>query len=93
MRGAAATPERTQLKYAVEVQIPQSTPMLGLLEPLLERVVYEDLPSNLAALKARVEQLHAVRQAEEADAQGELPASCCDALQISGAQVRGAVRG
>lgn len=56
----AGTPqrERTQLKYAVEVQIPQSTPMLGLLEPLLERVVYEDLPSNMLALKARVEQLY-----------------------------------
>ena len=49
---------RTQLKYAVEVQIPQSTPMLGLLEPLLEKVVFEDLPQNLAALKARMEQLH-----------------------------------
>ena len=57
--------ERTQLKYAVEVQIPRSTPMLGLLEPLLERVVFQDLPQNLAALKARVELLCSQRQQAE----------------------------
>jgi len=55
----------THLKYAVEVQIPRGTPMLGLLEPLLERVVFEDVPHNLAALKRRVEDAQQ-RRADEA---------------------------
>ncbi|KAK9813756.1 hypothetical protein WJX73_007148 [Symbiochloris irregularis] len=75
---AAPTSERTELKYAVEVQIPQSTLMLGLLEPLLERVVFEDLPANLAALKTRVESLHKLRQAEEADAKAGKSATVKD---------------
>lgn len=48
---------QTCLKYAVELKIPRCTRMLGILEPLMERVVYEDVPLNLAALKARVESL------------------------------------
>jgi hypothetical protein len=67
----------THLKYAVEVQIPRGTPMLGLLEPLLERVVFEDVPHNLAALKRRVEDAQQ-RRADEAlqrrmDSDGALP--------------------
>lgn len=55
------------LKYAIEVQIPRSTPLLGLLEPLLEGMVFEDVPTNLVAVKQRVEQL---RQAAELEEQG-----------------------
>ena len=32
---------RTLLKYAIEVALPRTTRLLGLLEPFLERVVYE----------------------------------------------------
>ena len=34
-----------------------STRMLGVIEPVLERVVFEDVPANLAAIKRRVESL------------------------------------
>ncbi|KAL4859881.1 hypothetical protein ACK3TF_000138 [Chlorella vulgaris] len=50
---------QTQLKYAVEIVIPRSTRMLGVLEPLLERTVFEDVPTNLAAVKQRVESMQA----------------------------------
>ena len=60
----------THLKYAVEVQIPRATPMLGLLEPVLERVVYEDVPANLAAVKQRVEDAVLQRRIAELEAQG-----------------------
>ncbi len=62
--------KETHLKYAVEVKIPRSTPMMGLLEPILERVVYEDIPFNLAALKQRVEDLKLQRRIAELEAQG-----------------------
>jgi hypothetical protein len=65
----------THLKYAVEVQIPRSTPMIGLLEPLLERVVYEDIPFNLAAVKQRVEERKLQRRITELEDQGK-PGSC-----------------
>ena len=45
------------LKYAVEVEIPRSTALMGILDPLLERIVYQDIPTNLSAVKNRVEQL------------------------------------
>lgn len=48
---------QTQLKYAVEFIIPRTTGMLGVVEPLLERVVFEDVPANLGAVKHRVEAL------------------------------------
>lgn len=60
----------TLLKYAIEVQVPRSTPLLGLLEPLLEGMVFEDVPTNLVAVKQRVEQL---RQAAELEGQGTNP--------------------
>ncbi len=73
VRSALLAPPRAQthLKYAVEVQIPRATPMLGLLEPVLERVVYEDVPANLAALRQRVEDLRLQRRIAELEAQGE----------------------
>lgn len=46
---------QTQLKYAVEIVIPKSTRMLGIMEPVLERVVFEDMPANLVAIKRHVE--------------------------------------
>ena len=41
----------------MEIVIPRSTRMLGVLEPLLERTVFEDVPANLAAIKQRVESM------------------------------------
>ena len=48
--------------------------MLGLLEPVLERVVYEDVPANLAAVKQRVEDAVLQRRIAELEAQGALRA-------------------
>lgn len=53
------------LKYAVEVEIPRSTTMLGLLEPLLESVVYHDIPANLEAIKKGAEALHSPSEEPE----------------------------
>ena len=39
--GGVVTEPRTQLKYAIEVALPRTTRLLGVLEPFLERVVYE----------------------------------------------------
>ncbi len=70
-------PDETLLRYAVEVQVPRDMRMLGMLEPMLERMAYEDIPVNLAALKQRVEDLQATRQrkqrAAEFEAQGTMP--------------------
>jgi hypothetical protein len=60
----------THLKYAVEVQIPRATPMMGMLEPVLERVVYEDIPFNLAAVKQRVEECKLQRRIAELEDAG-----------------------
>ena len=46
-----ATEPRTLLKYAIEVALPRTTRLLGVLEPFLERVVYE--VRSLWRLKAR----------------------------------------
>lgn len=48
---------QTQLKYAVEIVIPRASRLLGIMEPVLERCVFEDMPANLWALKRRVEGL------------------------------------
>ncbi|KAL4425806.1 hypothetical protein ABPG75_009822 [Micractinium tetrahymenae] len=67
--GESSGCSQTQLKYAVEIVIPRATRMLGVLEPLLERTVFEDVPANLAAIKLRVETLQAesnIRRLEEA---------------------------
>lgn len=45
----------TILKYAVEVVIPKSTCLHCVLEPIFERVVFEDLSRNLFAIKNEVE--------------------------------------
>lgn len=58
---ACGSAPQTQLKYAVEVVIPRATRMLGVLEPLLERTVFEDVPANLAAIKQRVESMQVGR--------------------------------
>ena len=62
--------KETHLKYAVEVQIPRGTPMMGMLEPVMERVVYEDIPFNLAAIKQRVEELKLQRRIVELEELG-----------------------
>lgn len=46
---------QTQLKYAVEIIIPRTCRLLGVMEPIMERCVFEDMPANLAAVKQRVE--------------------------------------
>lgn len=73
----ALQPQRpeTHLKYAVEVQIPRATPMVGMLEPVMERVVYEDIPFNLAAVKQRVEEVRLQRRIAELEDQGVLLSS------------------
>ena len=70
----ALQPQRpeTHLKYAVEVQIPRATPMVGMLEPVMERVVYEDIPFNLAAVKQHVEEVRLQRRIAELEDQGVL---------------------
>lgn len=50
------------LKYAVEVEIPRSVALMGILDPLLERIVYQDIPTNLSAVKAKVEGVHSGMQ-------------------------------
>lgn len=62
---------QTTLKYAIEVEVPQSNALLGVMDPLLERIVYQDIPANLSSVKDRVAQLR----------QGVLHASLlCDVL-------------
>ena len=73
--GSGAAPAATQLKYAVEIVIPRATRMLGVLEPLLERTVFEDVPANLAAIKARAEAEQGEREAAELEAAGEAAAA------------------
>lgn len=65
------TGPQTQLKYAVEIIIPRGTGMSGVVEPVLERVVFEDVPINLAAIKQRVESLLMERQVLALEEQGE----------------------
>lgn len=80
--GSVPGATHTQLKYAVEIVIPRATRMLGVLEPLLERTVFEDVPANLAAIKARVEAIQVRGQREKGHAvwdragEGMLPALC-----------------
>ena len=48
LNGRLISKPQTHLKYAVEVQIPRDPlRLLGLVEPIIERMVYEDLPLNL----------------------------------------------
>ena len=61
---------QTCLKYAVEVQLLRSTRITGVLEPLLERMVYSDLTVNLNALKAHIEGAAVHRQVQELQAAG-----------------------
>jgi hypothetical protein len=46
---------QTLLKYAVEIIIPTEASMCGFIEPLLEGMVFEDMPNNLMAIKHEVE--------------------------------------
>lgn len=62
---------KTVLKYAVEVVLPHAARVLGLLEPMLERVVFEDVPANLAAIKRHVERSKIMRQIEALEAAGD----------------------
>ena len=45
------------LKYAVEVILPAGTPIISVVEPLLERMFFEELPHNLHAVKAEIERV------------------------------------
>ncbi|KAI8111305.1 hypothetical protein M9434_004877 [Picochlorum sp. BPE23] len=46
---------QTLLKYAVEIIIPTQASMFGFIEPLLEGIVFQDMPNNLMAIKHEVE--------------------------------------
>lgn len=69
-QGLGSEEPRTVLKYAIEVALPRAGRLLGMLEPYLERVVYEDVPLNLAALKTRVEELRAAATIQGLEASG-----------------------
>lgn len=69
--GAVQKEPATSLRYAIEVATPKSVRSLGMLEPLLERVVYEDVPANLLAVKRRAEELRIVRTIATLKAEGE----------------------
>jgi hypothetical protein len=56
---------QVQLKYAVEIIIPRTIPMIGMIEPVLERAVFEDVPANMVAIKRRAEELFRERLAAE----------------------------
>jgi len=71
LAGAGYTGPQTQLKYAMEIIIPHNGRMLGVIEPVLERVVFEDAPANLAAIKRRVEALALERKAAALEEAGE----------------------
>jgi hypothetical protein len=71
LAGAGYTGPQTQLKYAMEIIIPHTGRMLGVIEPVLERVVFEDAPANLAAIKRRVEALALERKAAALEEAGE----------------------
>lgn len=71
LNGRVITKPQTHLKYAVEVQIPRDPlRLLGLVEPVIERMVYEDLPLNLGAIKTRVEENQRHSKVAELEAQG-----------------------
>jgi ribosome-associated toxin RatA of RatAB toxin-antitoxin module len=71
LAGAGYSGPQTQLKYAMEIIIPHTGRMLGVIEPVLERVVFEDAPANLAAIKRRVEALALERKAAALEEAGE----------------------
>ena len=57
--------------------LPRAARLLGMLEPALERVVYQDIPANLLALKHRVETRRAALKVAELEQQGgALPLTC-----------------
>lgn len=56
--------------------------MLGVLEPLLERMVFEDVPSNLAAIKLRVETIQVGRGHCSMYCQHILWSACCGFLGL-----------
>ncbi|DBB03663.1 TPA: hypothetical protein ACH3X3_010990 [Trebouxia sp. C0006] len=71
--GRTVSRPQTHLKYAVEVQIPRDPlRLLGLVEPIIERMVYEDLPLNLGAIKQRVEEMKQRSKIVELEGQGEM---------------------
>ncbi len=47
----------TDLKYAVEIILPAGTPIMSVVEPLLERMFFEELPYNLLAVKSEIERV------------------------------------
>lgn len=67
----------TTLKYALETRLPRSSRLLWFLEPLLERVVYEDVPANLAAIKGRVELQRVEAKAAALEEAGAEDMCCC----------------
>lgn len=74
---------KTQLKYAVEVIVPKSSTVVGFMEPVIERAVFEDIPSNLAAIKRRVEFIQAEREISILEESGEFGKASVARKQMS----------
>jgi hypothetical protein len=55
----------------LQVVLPRAARLLGMLEPALERVVYQDIPANLLALKHRCETRRAAQRVAELESQGD----------------------
>lgn len=83
------TKPQTHLKYAVEVQIPRDPlRLLGLVEPIIERMVYEDLPLNLGAIKTRVEENAKRSKVAELEAQGNIERAAALRRRLSRAELQ-----
>ena len=67
--------------------LPRAARLLGMLEPALERVVYQDIPANLLALKHRVETRRAALKVAELEQQGA-PVCFCAVLLAPGAPLQ-----
>ena len=81
LNGYWVTKPQTHLKYAVEVQIARDPlRLLGMVEPIIERMVYEDLPLNLGAIKSRVEEKKQRAKLQDLEEQG---AQCCLLLRYT----------
>ena len=50
------------LKYAVEIILPSRTPVISVVEPLLEGIFFEDLPQNLLSVKSEIERVAAANR-------------------------------
>lgn len=75
----------TLVKYAVEMRVGRAGAWGAvLIEPLLERLVYEDLPANIAAIKTRIERTRVLRAAQDAAQRGSASRAVSNLLDRGG---------